>query len=98
MQQAAAVCAQLDANDEELMEYGNHLRRTIFEAYSGILQGFKDSKPDVMLPYASHLLQFIEVVFLDRQRYCFLFFSFLFSPLPSICCSLSFEFNGTLRL
>ncbi|KAE8099143.1 hypothetical protein FH972_017147 [Carpinus fangiana] len=68
MQQAAAVCAQLDANDEELMEYGNQLRRSIFEAYSGILQGFKDSKPEVMLPYASHLLQFIEVVFLDRQR------------------------------
>lgn len=68
MQQAAQVCAQLDASDEELMEYGNQLRRSIFEAYSGILQGFKDSKPDVMLPYAAHVLQFIELVFLDRQR------------------------------
>ncbi|KAB1224471.1 Importin subunit beta-1 [Morella rubra] len=68
MQQAAEVCAHINADDEELMEYGNQLRRSIFEAYSGILQGFKDSKPEVMLPYAAHLVQFIEFVFLDRQR------------------------------
>nr|XP_023922462.1 importin subunit beta-1 [Quercus suber] len=68
MQQASQICAQIDLNDEEFMEYGNQLRRSIFEAYSGILQGFKNSKPEVMLPYAAHLLQFIELVFLDRQR------------------------------
>ncbi|KAJ0088295.1 hypothetical protein Patl1_31405 [Pistacia atlantica] len=68
MQEAAKACAQLDINDEEMVDYGNQLRRSIFEAYSGILQGFKNAKPEVMLPYAQHLLQFIEVVFRDRQR------------------------------
>ncbi|KAA8517738.1 hypothetical protein F0562_015203 [Nyssa sinensis] len=67
-QGAAEVCAQMDNSDEEMVEYGNQLRRSIFEAYSGILQGFKDSKPDLMLPHASHLLQFIELVSRDRQR------------------------------
>ncbi|KAL3753542.1 hypothetical protein ACJRO7_000878 [Eucalyptus globulus] len=68
MQGAAEICAQMDTDDEELMEYGYQLKRSIFEAYSGILQGFKDSKSEVMLPYASHLMQFIELVFKDRQR------------------------------
>ncbi|XP_059668042.1 importin subunit beta-1-like [Cornus florida] len=68
MQGAAEVCAQMDNNDEEMVEYGNQLRRSIFEAYSGILQGFKNSKPDLMLPHATHLLQFIEVVSRDEQR------------------------------
>lgn len=68
MQQAAEVCAQIDPSDEELMEYGYQLKRSIFEAYSGILQGFKDTKSELMLPYASHLLQFIELVCNDKQR------------------------------
>ncbi|XP_050208574.1 importin subunit beta-1-like [Mercurialis annua] len=68
MQSAALLCAQIDDSDEELMEYGNQLKRSIFEAYSGILQGFKNSKPEVMLPHAGHLLQFIEVVCRDSQR------------------------------
>ncbi|KAK9289357.1 hypothetical protein L1049_007512 [Liquidambar formosana] len=68
MQGAAEICAQMDTNDEEMMDYGNQLRRSIFEAYSGILQGFKNSKPELMLPHAAHLLKFIELVFRDRQR------------------------------
>lgn len=68
MQQAAEVCAKMDSSDEELMEYGYQLKRSIFEAYSGILQGFKDTKSELMVPYASHLLQFIEVVVNDKQR------------------------------
>ncbi|KAK3227369.1 hypothetical protein Dsin_007231 [Dipteronia sinensis] len=68
MQDAAKACAHLDVDDEELMDYGNQLRRSIFEAYSGILQGFKNAKAEVMMPYAQHLLQFIELVFRDRQR------------------------------
>ncbi|KAI9154223.1 hypothetical protein LWI28_022959 [Acer negundo] len=59
---AAKACAHLDVDDEELMDYGNQLRRSIFEAYSGILQGFKNAKAVVMMSYAQHLLQFI-----DRQ-------------------------------
>ncbi|WCJ28005.1 Importin subunit beta-1 [Euphorbia peplus] len=68
MQSAAQICARMDNSDEELMEYGNQLKRSIFEAYSGILQGFKDSKPEVMLPHAGHLLQFIELVFRESER------------------------------
>ncbi|XP_071738286.1 importin subunit beta-1-like [Rutidosis leptorrhynchoides] len=68
MQGAAEVCAQIDTNDEEMVEYGNQLKRSIFEAYSGILQGFKNSKADLMMPHAPHLLKFIEVVVKDPQR------------------------------
>nr|XP_016464878.1 PREDICTED: importin subunit beta-1-like [Nicotiana tabacum] len=68
MQTASEVCAQLDNSDDEMLEYGNQLRRSIFEAYSGILQGFKNSKANLMLPYAPHLLQFIELVAKDRPR------------------------------
>ncbi|CAN8270012.1 unnamed protein product [Cochlearia groenlandica] len=68
MQGAAQVCAQMDALDEELMDYANQLRRSIFEAYSGILQGFKDTKAELMIPYAQHLLQFVEVVSKDSLR------------------------------
>ncbi|KAL8206069.1 hypothetical protein R6Q57_009620 [Mikania cordata] len=68
MQGAAEVCAQIDVNDEEMVEYGNQLKRSIFEAYSGILQGFKSSKAEIMLPHAQHLLKFIEVVAKDAHR------------------------------
>ncbi|GFY82403.1 ARM repeat superfamily protein [Actinidia rufa] len=67
MQGAAEICARMDS-DEEMVEYCNQLRRSILEAYSGILQGFKNSKPDLMLPHAEHLLQFVELVFRDTQR------------------------------
>ncbi|XP_010920995.1 importin subunit beta-1 [Elaeis guineensis] len=68
LQGAAELCAHLDASDEDMMDYGNQLRRGIFEAYSGILQGFKNSKAELMIPYASHLLQFTEAVFRDKNR------------------------------
>ncbi|KAK4796743.1 hypothetical protein SAY86_029069 [Trapa natans] len=68
MQHAAEVCAQIETTDEEMMEYGYQLKRSIFEAYSGILQGFKDTKSELMVPYAPHLLQFIELVCNDKQR------------------------------
>ncbi|KAL8120091.1 importin subunit beta-1-like [Apium graveolens] len=68
MQGAAEVCAKLDNTDEEMMEYGNQLRRSIFEAYSGILQGFKNTKADLILPHAPHMLQFIALVSKDQPR------------------------------
>lgn len=68
MQGAAEVCAEIDIDDEEMVEYGNQLKRSIFEAYSGILQGFKNSKAQIMLPHAPHLLKFIEVVVKDVHR------------------------------
>ncbi|KAJ6822922.1 importin subunit beta-1-like [Iris pallida] len=68
LQGAAEHCVSLDDSDEDMIEYGNQLRRGIFEAYSGMLQGFKSSKANLMLPYATHLLQFIESVFRDKNR------------------------------
>ncbi|KAI8557116.1 hypothetical protein RHMOL_Rhmol05G0310000 [Rhododendron molle] len=68
MKGAAEICARMDNSDEEMVEYGNQLRRSILEAYSGILQGFKNTKPDLMVPHAAHLLQFLELVCRDGQR------------------------------
>ncbi|WOL16301.1 importin subunit beta-1-like [Canna indica] len=68
LQGAAELCSQLDADDEDMLDYGNQLRRGIFEAYSGILQGSKSSKADLMLPHASPLLKFIEAVVRDKNR------------------------------
>ncbi|CAH1424712.1 unnamed protein product [Lactuca virosa] len=66
MHGAVDACAQI--NDEEMVEYGNQLKRSIFEAYSGILQGLKNSKAELMLPRAPHLLKLIEVVVKDPHR------------------------------
>ncbi|GAB4834003.1 Importin subunit beta-1 [Ancistrocladus abbreviatus] len=68
LQSAAKICAEMPKDDDEMMEYGNQLSRSIFEAYSGILQGFKGSKPELMVPHAQHLLQFVEFVSRDKQR------------------------------
>lgn len=68
LQGAAEVCAQLDAEDEDMVDYGNQLRCGIFEAYSGLLQGFKNLKAELMMPFAANLLQFIEAVFNDKER------------------------------
>ncbi|WOL16302.1 importin subunit beta-1-like [Canna indica] len=68
LQGAAELCSELDINDDDMIEYGNQLRRGIFEAYSGILQGFKSSKADLMVPHASPLLKFIEAVVRDKNR------------------------------
>nr|CAD1841905.1 unnamed protein product [Ananas comosus var. bracteatus] len=68
LQGAAGLCTYLDVNDEDMVDYGNQLRRGIFEAYSGILQGFKNSKAELLVPYASQLLQFTEAVFKDKNR------------------------------
>jgi hypothetical protein len=86
----------MDNSDEELMDYGNQLKRSIFEAYSGILQGFKDSKPELMLPHAGHLFQFIELVFREKYRYLVLFHSF--SSAASFPFTLIYTHTHTLHL
>ncbi|XP_042378645.1 importin subunit beta-1-like [Zingiber officinale] len=68
LQGAADHCSELSPNDDDMQEYGNQLRRGIFEAYSGILQGFKSSKAALMLPHANPLLKFIETVVSDKYR------------------------------
>ncbi|KAF5750792.1 Importin beta-1 putative isoform 1 [Tripterygium wilfordii] len=68
MKQAATICDQMDTSDDELMDYINQLRRSIFEAYSGILQGFKNGNSEVMLQHAPHILQSIDSTIRDNQR------------------------------
>eukprot|EP00245_Coleochaete_scutata_P006394 TRINITY_DN20827_c0_g1_i1.p1 TRINITY_DN20827_c0_g1~~TRINITY_DN20827_c0_g1_i1.p1 ORF type:complete len:875 (-),score=236.69 TRINITY_DN20827_c0_g1_i1:663-3287(-) len=70
LQSAAELSAQQQTQgDDELGEYNNQLRSGIFEAYSGIFQGFKNSpKADLMVKYAGHILAFIENVFQDKER------------------------------
>lgn len=72
LQGASELCSRLETADEDMIEYGNQLRHGIFEAYSGILQGFKSSKAELMMPHGGHLLQFIEAVFRDKNRYIWL--------------------------
>jgi importin subunit beta-1 len=68
LQGAAGLLGTLDLSDDDMVDYGNQLRRGIFEAYSGILQGIKGPKAQLMIPYATHLLQFTEAVSKDRSR------------------------------
>ncbi|CAN6347234.1 unnamed protein product [Urochloa humidicola] len=68
LQGAAEILGTLDQSDDDMVDYGNQLRRGIFEAYSGILQGIKGPKAQLMIPYATHLLQFTEAVSKDRSR------------------------------
>ncbi|KAI3908004.1 hypothetical protein MKW98_003649 [Papaver atlanticum] len=68
IQEASEICAKMDNDNEQMMNNNFQLRRGIFDAYSGILRGLKNSKPELMLPHAGHLLQFIEFVFRDKTR------------------------------
>jgi importin subunit beta-1 len=47
LQSATALSMEADKNDEEMVDYNNLLRNGIFEAYAGLLQGFKDDKSKV---------------------------------------------------
>ncbi|MCL7032097.1 hypothetical protein MKW94_009936 [Papaver nudicaule] len=62
------VASEIFAKTDTDNNYGNQLRRGIFDAYSGILRGLKNSNSDLMLPHVGHLLQAIELVFRDKMR------------------------------
>uniref|UniRef100_A0ACD5XEX3 Uncharacterized protein n=1 Tax=Avena sativa TaxID=4498 RepID=A0ACD5XEX3_AVESA len=68
LQGAAELCSRMDLPDDDSTEYQNELRRSIFEAYSGILQGVKNSKSELMVPYAGHIFQFAELVLREISR------------------------------
>ncbi|KAL3654892.1 hypothetical protein CASFOL_000678 [Castilleja foliolosa] len=68
IQSASEVCAEIDYNDKDMIDYGNQLRRSIFEAYSGMLQGFKNSKAELMVSHTPQLQQFLELVTKDSKR------------------------------
>ncbi|GMH28090.1 hypothetical protein Nepgr_029933 [Nepenthes gracilis] len=68
LQSAADLSAHTSAVDEEITEYTNLLRNGILEAYSGILQGFKNSpKTQLLIPYAPHILQFIDSIYMGKD-------------------------------
>lgn len=68
LQGAAEVSAQATAKDDETILYTNELRKGILEAYSGIYQGFKNTKVDSLIPYTGHILQFLESIYQDKDR------------------------------
>jgi importin subunit beta-1 len=53
----------------EMQDYVSLLREGIFEAFTGIVQGFKvDGKGKAIQPYAEMMLYFINVVGQDPMR------------------------------
>ena len=56
--------------DEDTVQYKNDLRNGIFEAYTGILQGFRDDKSKIasLAQHARFILSFIEDVSKDPYR------------------------------
>lgn len=70
LQSAAELSAHAVATDDEMLEYTNQLRNGILEAYSGILQGFKNSsKTQLLMRYAPHILQFLDTLYNEKDMY-----------------------------
>ncbi|WCJ41542.1 Importin subunit beta-1 [Euphorbia peplus] len=68
LQSAAELSAHTPIADDEMIEYTNSLRNGILEAYSGILQGFKNSpKMQLLVPYAPHILQFLDSIYMEKD-------------------------------
>ncbi|XP_065865208.1 importin subunit beta-1 [Euphorbia lathyris] len=68
LQSAAELSAHTAVADDEMIEYTNSLRNGILEAYSGILQGFKNSpKMQLLIPYAPHILQFLDSIYMEKD-------------------------------
>ncbi|KAL3613948.1 hypothetical protein CASFOL_042022 [Castilleja foliolosa] len=59
MQSASESCFELDNNDKEMIDYDNQLKRSILEGYSSFLQGFKNSKPELMVSRIPHIRRFL---------------------------------------
>ncbi|KAL2540277.1 Importin subunit beta-1 [Abeliophyllum distichum] len=68
LQSAAELSAHTSGADDEMIEYTNLLRNGILEAYSGILQGFKNSpKTQLLIPFAPHILQFLDIIYMEKD-------------------------------
>eukprot|EP01018_Ginkgo_biloba_P007970 Gb_04236 [translate_table: standard] len=69
LQRAAELSVESAGREDEMTEYTNQLRNGIIEAYSGIFQGFKKSpKAELLMPYAGHILLFLENIYQDKDR------------------------------
>ncbi|XP_074291729.1 importin subunit beta-1-like [Silene latifolia] len=68
LQSAAELSAHTAGADDEMLDYTNLLRNGILEAYSGILQGFKNTaKTQLLLPHAGHILSFIDSIYQEKD-------------------------------
>ncbi|XP_057526597.1 importin subunit beta-1-like [Amaranthus tricolor] len=68
LQSAADLSAHTAGVDDEILEYTNLLRNGILEAYSGILQGFKNTaRAQLLLPYARHILSFVDSIYQEKD-------------------------------
>ena len=67
---ATQLSMSTNPDDEDMIDYNNDLRNGIFEAYAGILQGFKadTSKLAAVQEHVPFVLQFIESVSMDANR------------------------------
>jgi len=70
LQSATQLSLMTPKDDDEMIDYNNMLRNGIFEAYAGLLQGFKDDRAKVqqLLVHATFVLGFIEEVSKDSDR------------------------------
>ena len=70
LQSATQLSLQTPKDDEEMIDYNNMLRNGIFEAYAGLLQGFKDDKSKIaqLMQHAQFVLDFVEEVSKDKDR------------------------------
>nr|XP_017233737.1 PREDICTED: importin subunit beta-1-like [Daucus carota subsp. sativus] len=59
MQDASDLHVYSD-NSDDMVEYGDRLRQSIFEAFTCILIGLGDSNADLLLPYVPYMLQLIQ--------------------------------------
>jgi len=57
-----------DQEDYDLIEYMNQLREGIFEAYTGIIQGLRGPKVELLLPYVKDVITLIGSVYQDKLR------------------------------
>ncbi|KAH9606489.1 hypothetical protein KSS87_016433 [Heliosperma pusillum] len=68
LQSAAELSAHTAGANDEMLDYANLLRNGILEAYSGILQGFKNtSKTQLLLPHGGHILSFIDSIYQEKD-------------------------------
>ena len=63
LQSATQLSMSQPKDDEEMIDYNNALRNGIFEAYAGMLQGFKEDKSKIAL-----LMQHAEFVWRSWRR------------------------------
>lgn len=56
-------------DDDELIEFVNQLRESVLEAYTSIVQGFKDGgRIDLMAVYVSPIMQFLQALSAEESK------------------------------